>query len=748
MVSRFTPSRLLLVIAAVITLITLFFEYCKPATPPEYAGTSAEAGYVGDKACQGCHAKEYDLWRQSDHYQAMLPANDTTVLGDFSNQQLTADGVVSRFFMKDGKYVINTEGPDGKNHDYEVLYTFGHKPLQQYLVAFPGGRMQVPRVSWDVVKKKWFHQYSGQKISHADWLHWSQGGQNWNTMCASCHSTNLQKNYFAEADSFHTTWSVMNVSCESCHGPASKHVEFMATSYKAGETPAQTFLYPIDSPHTAQVDACAPCHARKADIGAGLFKPGPLMDYHIAEIPTTEFFYADGQVNDEDYIYTSFRQSKMYHRGVKCSNCHDPHSGKTLYVASQTCLQCHEKKYDGIEHHKHNPAKPAVAQQLSCISCHMPSKYYMGNDLRHDHSFRVPRPDLTVQYGTPNACNSCHKDKTAQWAADAVVGWYGAQRKYHYAEDLIPGSKAEAAAVPHLEKLMQDTAVPAIVQAAAIQYLRALPGERSFSTISTALRHPDDQVRYRAVHGIMQFPMGQWRDQVLPLLTDKVKAVRIAAADALLGLRPEEVPMEYRDAWMSAKQELQQYVMYQADFAVGNVMIGDHYYRQNDLVNAEKYYRRGLQKDGMMNYARFNLSALLNTQGRNADALKVLEDAQRSDPSNERVYYNLALLYAEMKDLPAAMKNFEKAVKLNSQDPRVYYNFGLLKQQSGAAVEAEKLFRKGLQIVPMDPALNYALAVLYLQQGKPSQAMEPAAILKRIDPANPNYQQLFQQLRL
>ncbi|MFN5648979.1 MAG: tetratricopeptide repeat protein [Sphingobacteriales bacterium] len=747
MLARFTPSRLLLVILVLISAITLFFEYCKPADQ-QVKQDDVKASYVGDAKCQSCHAKEFASWQTSDHYKAMLPANDTTVLGDFNDVQFSADGVQSRFFKKEGKYFINTLGPDGENHDYEVLYTFGHKPLQQYLVAFPGGRMQVPRVSWDVNKEKWFHQYAGQKINHRDWLHWTGGGQNWNTMCASCHSTNLEKNYFAEADSFHTTWSAINVSCESCHGPASKHVEFMAEEYKPGMKPLQTFLYKIDSPHTAQVDACAPCHARKADISADLFKPGALMDYHIPEIPTTEFFHADGQVNEEDYIYTSFQQSKMFHRGVKCTNCHDPHSGKTLGVASQTCMQCHEKKYDSFEHHKHDEKNAQVAKQLSCINCHMPSKYYMGNDLRHDHSFRVPRPDLTVQYGTPNACNSCHNNKTAQWASDAVNKWYGTERKYHFADDLIAGSKQDMAAVPHLTRLLNDTAVPAIVQATAIQYLRDLPTASAFSTISAALRHEDAQVRYRAVRAMASFPIGQWRDQVLPLLKDKVKAVRIAAADVLLNQRAEEVPMEYRDAWAAAKQELQTYVNYQADFAVGNVLIGDYYYRQSDLLNAEKYYRRGLRKDSMMNYARFNLSALLNAQGRNADALKVLEDAQRTDPANERVYYNLALLYAELKDMPNAMKSFGKAVSLGSQDPRVYYNYGILKQQSGQMAEAEKLFLKGLEQVPMDAGLNYALAVLYLQQQQPSKAMLPATRLKKVDPGNPEYQRLFQQLRL
>lgn len=745
---RMKPFYPIFLISISIFIGVVILERCKPADQGGKEAAGEGYNYVGDRKCQSCHAKEYAAWLGSDHYKAMLPANDTTVLGNFNNVSFTADGVTSRFFRKDGRYFINTEGPDGKNHDYEVLYTFGHKPLQQYLVAFPDGAMQVPRVSWDVNAKKWFNQYAGQKIHHKDWLHWTGGGQNWNTMCASCHSTDLKKNYFPEADSFHTTYAVINVSCESCHGPGSKHVDFMEKDYKKGDKVANTFLYPVDTPNVAQVNSCAPCHARKADISAQAFQHGELMDYHIPEIPTTEFFHADGQVDDEDYIYTSFLQSKMFHRGVKCSNCHDPHSGKTLYVASQTCLQCHEKKYDQFEHHKHDVNKASVAQQVTCVSCHMPGKFYMGNDLRHDHSFRVPRPDLSVKYGTPNACENCHKDKGNKWAADAVVKWYGPQRKYHFADDLVPGSKQDAAAEGHLLKLVSDTSVPNIVKATAIQYLRNIPTQQALTTIRGALRHPDAQVRYRALLSLPSFPMEQWRDAALALLTDKVKAVRIAAADVLMTVPVDQIPMDYRTAYGKARQELEQYVLYQADFAVGNVMIGDHYYRLNDLSTAEKYYRRGLKKDSMMNYARFNLSALLNAQGRNADALRTLEEARSTDPKNERVYYNLALLYAETKDLDNASASFAKAISLGSQDPKVYYNYALLQQQKGNMKDAERLLLKGISMAPDDGSLNYATAVFYMQRQEPGKAMPYANKLKKLDPGNPNYQQLFQGLGL
>jgi tetratricopeptide (TPR) repeat protein len=564
-------------------------------------------------------------------------------------------------------------------------------------------------------------------------------------MCASCHSTNLQKNYLADVDSFHTTYSVVTVSCESCHGPGKAHIDFVGSSgYKDGDRVKHAYLLPIDSPNVVQVNTCAPCHARKADISPAMVNPRELMETIIPEIPTTEFFHADGQVDDEDYIYTSFLQSKMFHRSVTCTNCHNAHSGKLVLPATQVCGQCHERKYFEFGHTKHE----ASLTQVNCISCHMPGKYYMGNDYRHDHSFRVPRPDLSVKHGTPNACNDCHTDKKPQWAAEAVAKWYGPQRAYHYAEDLIPGSEAGPSSETHLQKLIADTSVPDIVKATAAHYLSQVPTRTALATLKGLLKHGDPQVRYRSLRSLASFPPGQWRDDVFPLFNDKVRAVRIAAADLCLTIPVEQVPEDFRNAMANARNELSEYLLYQRDFSVGNVMLGDYYYRQNDLLNAEKYYWRGLQKDGQMNYARFNLSALYNTQSKNQDALKVLEEARAIDPQNPRVYYNLGLLYVELQDNGKALDNLSKAVDKGMTDPRLFYNLGILNQQMGKAAEAERIFLKGLKPSPNDPDLNYALAFLYMQQNQLQKALGPASILKRLDPNNPNYQPLFRQLQL
>ena len=739
-----SPLIVMIVFAFFIFCEITLFEQCKPKESKNNLLQTGKNEFAGDKSCKSCHANENHDWEQSHHFMAMQPANDSTVTGNFNNATFTGDGVTSNFFKKDGKFIINTQGEDGKNHDYEVKFIFGFTPLQQYLVEFPGGRMQVPRVSWDVTNKKWFHQYPGQKIPSHDWLHWTSNAQNWNTMCASCHSTNLQKNYDIESDTYKTTYSVINVSCESCHGAGKLHIDYINGQdyHSADKIPGSLIKLGKNASQTEQLNTCAPCHARKSDISATLINSDEIMDNYIPQIPDKEFFHADGQQDAEDYIYTSFLQSKMFKQGVKCSNCHNSHSGKNVLIGNQTCLQCHAKTYDDPTHTFH----PIASSGSECKNCHMPGKIYMGNDLRFDHSFRVPRPDLSVKFGTPNACNNCHTGKPAKWSADAITKWFGPLRKYHFAEDLIPGSNLDANSEAHLIKLFSDTSVPNIIKATAVNYLGNITTTESLKILINALGHTYAQIRYRALRSLSVFQPASWTNVVGPLLSDKVRAVRIAAADLFITVPEKEIPGQYFKAFTSARNELQSYLAYQADFSVGNLMIADHYLKLQDYDNAGKFYERGLKKDSLMNYARLNLSSTYNLQGKNDKALEVLITAAKIDPKNDRIFYNQALLYNEMNNKPAAAVSFAKAVELKTINPRVYYNYGLLLNENKKFKDAETILKKGIAINPADPELYYVLTLVYIQTNDIAKARQMGIKLKQLDPGNPDYVQLFKNL--
>jgi Tfp pilus assembly protein PilF len=370
----------------------------------------------------------------------------------------------------------------------------------------------------------------------------------------------------------------------------------------------------------------------------------------------------------------------------------------------------------------------------------------MGNDLRHDHSFRVPRPDLSVKYGTPNACSNCHKDKSEKVLAEAVIKWYGPKRKYHFAEDLIPGSRLDAESEKHLTSLIDNKFVPKIIKATATFYLGSIPTRTSLNTILARLDSKEAQIRYRALRSLASFPSENWREAVGPLLSDKVRAVRIAAADLYITLPAGQVSAQYAKAFSSAQIELEKSLRYQTDFSTGNVMLADYYLKLQDYDNAEKFYLRGLKKDNNMNYALLNLSAAYNSQGKNAQALQALEWALKNDSKNDRVYYNMALLYNEMNYISAAEKAFAKAVELKSTNPKVYYNYGLLLNQNHKFKAAEVILLKGIAINPSDPELYYALTFVYIQTNDRIKATQSAMKLKQLDPTNPNYQQLYNNL--
>jgi predicted CXXCH cytochrome family protein len=361
-----------------------------------------------------CHEGAYELWVGSDHDNAMDIANEQTVRGDFNDAELEHDGITSRFFRKDDGYFVLTEGHGGEMTEFEVLYTFGIEPLQQYLISFPGGRLQALSVAWDTEENRWFDLYPESTFSPDDWLHWTRNGQNWNGMCADCHSTNLQKNYDVATDSFDTTWSEIDVSCEACHGPGSLHLAWAEIDPMARPSIEDYGLVVntagLDS--REQVDLCAPCHSRDTQL------PSLLAEgtYHV-----------DGQIREEVYVWGSFVQSKMYQNGVWCSDCHDAHSLALHKEGNDLCLQCHQAAtFDAYEHHFHQKTVDGQPSDGAlCVKCHMPEQPFMVIDYRADHSIRVPRPDLTKDLGVPNACgqSGCHDDQTVDWSVDAFNQW-------------------------------------------------------------------------------------------------------------------------------------------------------------------------------------------------------------------------------------------------------------------------------------------------------------------------------------
>ncbi len=741
------------VLAAMAMLALIVVARSRPPALP--AGTSGSTPtFVGRERCEACHQAAYRAWRGSDHDRAMEVASDSTVLGDFDDASYEYMGVTSRLYRKDGRYLVRTEGPDGAPAEFEVAYTFGVDPLQQYLVRFPGGRLQVLSLAWDVEEGRWFRMYPGQEIPPDDWLHWTNAAQNWNGMCAECHSTHLVKGYDPDAGTYQTSWSEIDVSCEACHGPGSAHVEWAEIGPSERPVVADyglvvrtTGIEPRE-----QVELCAPCHSRRTELGGYDHTGAPLLDRHIPSLLEEGLYFADGQILDEVYVYGSFLQSRMYRKGVRCGDCHDVHSLRLVREGNALCLQCHEAAaYDTSAHYFHEPAVAAGApgDGSLCVRCHMPERTYMVVDERADHSFRAPRPDLTVSLGVPNACgqSGCHDDKSAEWAAGYVTRWYGEKERPHYATAIDAGRRGSPEAARELIGLAGDTANAGIIRATALSLLAQYPGAESAHVFRAALGDGDPLIRHAAVQSLSSADPRELVDLMAPLLRDPIRAVRGRAAVRLATV-PREILASYqRVALDSALREYRAAMSHTLDFAASNHNLANLYAAQGDLAKAEAYYRRAIEIDDLFFPAKMNLAVLLNRQGRNAEAERVLREVLAGEPDMYEAAYSLGLLLAEMERPAEAAELLERAAEGMPGRSRVHYNLGLLLQGLGRRSEAEAALLRALELEPESLDYLYALADHHMKRGQPARALPLAERMVSAYPENPQVREFRELVR-
>ena len=668
--------------------------------------------YVGSKNCIDCHKDAFNEWKGSHHDLAMQVANDSTILGDFNNVKAEIDGVKYLFFKRANSFYVLVKEIDNSEIEYEITYAFGVTPLQQYLVDFGDGKKQVLRVTWDSVEKKWYHQYKGDKIEPHDWLHWTRGAQSWNTMCAECHSTNLKKNYDTDSDSFNTTYDEINVACESCHGPASNHVNWAKENSEGKDTHIISGIG-----QQQQMNLCAPCHARRVKLTPDL-KPGESFEnqYMLQNI-TANFYHGDGQIDEEDYVYGSFKQSKMHDVGVTCTDCHNAHSLKLKFEGNQLCTQCHvSNKYDTQQHHFHK----GNTESSLCINCHMTGKDYMGNDFRRDHSFRIPRPDQSFKYGTPNACIGCHQDKSNQWASETIVEWYGEERTNHFSDALLTSNKLNISSSERtmLDNFINDIQYPDIARATVIENLNYQTQE-SFNSLLIALKDSSAAVRYNALMKFRNLPLEMRKSTALKFANDSLKLVRIGAAQIIIDLDVNEFEVKDRPIVEAAMGELEVMLFSNADFSTGRMQLGDYYMKRNDVGNAIKHYKIAIEKDSLLIPVYSNLATAYTLKKDYINSENTLNTWIRFEPEQGRPHYLKALLYFEMVKNEDAVSQLKVAIQKDPYDTRSMYNLATyFYQENRDATKAEYYIIKALKLDPENKDFKYLLALVYKNLGQ------------------------------
>jgi len=656
------------------------------------------------------------------------------------------------------QYLADTDGPEGREETFDCAYTFGVRPLQQFLVPMSRGRYQCLPIAWDATLGQWYHLYPDEPIPHDDVLHWTGQLQNWNYMCADCHSTNLQKNYDVKTNSYHTTWSEIDVSCEACHGPNSLHVE-LSDAWSPFWDRKRRFGLPnlkSDNPRV-EIETCAPCHARRRVVYPG-FKPGDkFLDYYVPELIDTNLYYADGQILDEDYVYGSFIQSLMYRQQVRCTDCHDPHTAKIKLQDNELCGQCHvPAKYDTPQHHHHPVDGPVGLEDASgtlCVECHMPETKYMVVDPRRDHSLRVPRPDLTVSLGIPNACTICHDDvakgETPQWAAEKCEEWYGPPKgPRHFAYAITAGREGRPEGRRMLQAVAARKDTSGMVRASAISLLGRYPAERPTNAQIEGLRDEDGLVRLAAVRSFDRLPIPVLGRYLPPLLSDPLRAVRTEAARMLSVIRAAQFPADQREAFNHALGEYLDGQHFLGDQAAAHLNIAVIHTNQGRDREALAEYQTALRLDPNFVPARINLGMLYYSMGDHERAEKQLRKAIELNPELAEARYSLGLLLAESPErLAEAVEELGRAAELAPDNPRIRYNLGLALQHLNRHDEAEEELRAAYELTPANTDYLLALAILYAQQERWPKALAVAEELVRRQPENPQFQRMLMQYR-
>lgn len=731
------------------------------------AYSSVAQDFVGSDTCKDCHAEQYQLWQGSHHDLAMQLPTPETVLGDFDNAEFTYNGITTRFFRQGDQFMVRTDGEDGKLTDFPVKYVFGVTPLQQYLLPLSRGRLQSLSIAWDSRPaegggQRWYHLYPDEVIDYKDPLHWTGPYQNWNTRCAECHSTDLQKNYQAQSRSFNTKFAEIDVSCEACHGPGEQHQK-LAEGQQLADMPNGGFptalaqrgnwalakdahiaqrTEPLES--RAQIDNCGRCHARRGTLGDYHYG-ADLLDTHRLSLPQSPLYYHDGQVLDEVYVYGSFVQSKMHQAGVVCSNCHEPHSLKLRAEGNGVCTQCHKPDtYDSQQHHHH----PAGSLGALCANCHMPETTYMGVDPRRDHSMRIPRPDLSVVMGTPNACNQCHADKTAEWSVTALRGWsvHFRDTGSHIARSFQHLDQGDTRAIPALAQLANDSNAAPIWRATAMEALGQVGGRDTIQTIAAILYDDDPIIRTSAVRSLQFLPLHQRFQLLQPLLNDDITSVRMEVAVALAGVPLDQVSPEQAKGLQALFDEYESVLNLHRDMPGVLLQLGIFYSNRGDVEQSEAAYREALLLNPQLLPAYLNLADLLRSQSRDDDARDLLLKALSVAPDNGNVLHALGLLETRSGESQKALDYLGQAAELETGSSRHRYVYAIALHDLGQPRKAITQLNSLLRQVPGNEDVLLALVNYHAELGEKDKALAYARQLNRVAPTNQNYQQLLQQL--
>lgn len=723
---------------------------------------------LAQQQCQRCHQDQVQDWQESHHFRAMNSATREFIAADFANQRIAFEDQVLIPSREGHDFVLRYEYSDGSSASKKIYYTFGFHPLQQYLVRGERGDYQFIPLAWDNRDKeqggqRWFVLHPEQR--KIDEFHHTQMGQNWNHMCADCHSTGFQKAFNPESNRFNSSYSAINVSCAACHGDSKQHLVWaggdkglknkgfdrdITIQVALFTQDADSNMIPIgEQTSSQQIEVCATCHSRRSQLAErdpdksfyDLFRPALL---------SPELYHVDGQIFDENYVWGSFLQSKMFTAGVTCSNCHNPHSGKLKFSGNQTCTQCHtQSEFDTPIHHGHK--NDTVGSK--CVDCHMPATTYMQVDPRRDHSLRVPRPDLTIKTQAPNACNSCHEDKSPQWAVNAIKSWHpdsATMTDEHFSLAFHAADRRLPNASQLLTRIAQSSQYNDIIRASALVRMAGYPDQNTFVAISRAVRDDEQLKRLGAITAAQGFLLAQRYTLLRPLLEDPRLSIRSEAARSIAAMLnvpfPDNLKGKERATLESALEEYRQTELFNAERGSSHTNLGNLALALGQPKQAREHYMSAIEVEPVYMPAYVNLADNHRRSGAEPKAREVLQQALKVEPTSAAVHYALAMSWVRSKDRQQAKHHLQIAAEYGSADH--IYTYGLLLNEMGEVNEAIVQLEKAFALNTNNADLCYILTKLYLSQKNYSQALLSATRLQQLVPGDRKVQMLVEQLTM
>ncbi len=711
-------------------------------------------GFVDEKKCASCHADQAAAFAKSHHAKAMAVANAETVRGDFNNVQFDHDGTVSTFSRRDGRFFVRTEGPDGKQAEFEIKYTFAYEPLQQYLADVGGGRLQALDVAWDTNRREWFWLGQGKTARPGSTYHWTGPFYRWNRTCIDCHSTDPQANFQPETNEYKSTYVATSIGCQSCHGGGAKHLAWAEAKSRAPLTTVGPDLG-LSKPDAG---ACFGCHSRRTRLLGG-YQPGKsFLDYFSPALLRPDLYFPDGQILDEVFEYGSFQQSKMARAGVTCLDCHQPHEATLKAEGNALCTQCHTSiaperfaKFNpagdfDTPAHTHHPMGSSGAQ---CTNCHMPERPYMKVDPRRDHSLVIPRPDLSAAYGTPNACTTCHEGKTDAWAAENMDKWHGAawRNRPTIAHAFAGAAQNDPASTEALRELIADNHQAGIVKGSAIAAMGRIGGADVAADVKAAADNSDPLVRLGAAEAADNLPPERRLDAIGKLLGDETRAVRVAAVTALGNTPSLSLLGDARKSFDAAVEDLRAYVQANADVAETQNNFGTFLFGQQQADEAEKAFRQAIVLDPALSGARTNLAELFRATGQNEKSEQAYAEAIAVSPDQADLRYGHALSLVRRKTMPEAIDEFEEAVRLDPASSRYKTTLAIALDSVGRTGDAFAMLGQAILGGQPDANLLGTTIQFGLKLRRYQETLQYAEALARLQPNDPQLAELIRQLR-